>query len=450
MADQDRIAPWFPDIPAAPRPSVRAPRPPAGPPASRPGVGGEPPRPAPPVGLGPGRISGDDLADRPGSFGYADPGYSDPGYSDPGYPDPGDLAGPGGRDDPGAGPARDLPAQLGEWDEPARPDYLPAVPVAPIPLPGPGGGPEAGAGGDGGLLDPRLAARRYAELLGDADRARGERDALARAGQEDALVQAERYRDAAADVRDRVSDVWRQVAETLAQFGVTDLHQVRDHAPTPEALPGIGFEDEPAPDAPRRRPALGRDARRGQASPPPWRRGGGAGAADPVGPGGAGVAVAERDGAVSLPAELERARQLCLRALASSAELRGVRGASSSLSVGLVTAGGCLLVAVVVAVGRVFFAATGLPCVLGALVVGGALVSVGTEGGGAKAAVRSALLAAGTAGAVVLATLRLAPIEPLGIISSLLALAAAIRFGLGFGAPKPEKPPARGPAGRRR
>ncbi|ADP80978.1 hypothetical protein [Pseudofrankia inefficax] len=428
MADQDRIAPWFPDIPAAPGPSVRAPRPPA----ARPG--GEPSRPAPPVGPGPGRTSGDDLADRPGSFGYSDPGG---------------LTGPGGRDDPAAGPAHDLPAQLGEWGEPARPEYLPAVPVAPIPLPGPGGGPATGARGDAGPMDPRLAARRYAELLGDADRARGERDALARAGHEDALVQAERYRDAAADVRDRVGDVWRQVAETLAQFGVTELHQVRDHAPTPEALPGIGFDDEPAPDARRRRPALGRDGRRGQASPP-RRRGGGAEAADPVALGGAGVAVAERDGAVSLSAELERARQLCLRALASSAELRGVRGASSSLSVGLVTAGGCLLVAVVVAVGRVFFAATGLPCVLGALVVGGALVSVGTEGGGAKAAVRSALLAAGTAGAVVLATLRLAPIEPLGIISSLLALAAAIRFGLGFGAPKPEKPPARGPAGRRR
>ncbi|WP_045878803.1 hypothetical protein [Pseudofrankia sp. DC12] len=423
MADQDRIAPWFPDIPAAPRPSVRAPRPPAGLPPGRLGAGGEPPRPVSPESLGAGRTGGDDLADLPGSSSGTGPG------------------GPGHR---GGGPGPDVPAQTGGWGEKGRPAYLPAVPSVPTPLRGQG----PGTGADAGPMDPRLAARRFAELLGEADRTRGERDALAQAGREDALVQAERYRDAAGDVRDRVQDVWRQVAETLAQFGVTELHQVRDHAPVPGALPGIGFEDEPAPEATRPRPALGRDSRRGQNSPSPRRRRGDA--APPVAIGGGGAAVAERDGAVNLPAELERARQLCLRALASSAELRGVRGASSSLSVGLVTAGGCLLVAVVVAVGRVFFAATGLPCVLGALVVGGALVSVGTEGGGAKAAVRSALLAAGTAGAVVLATLRLAPIEPLGIVASLVALAAAIRFGLGFGAPKPEKPAARGPAGRRR
>ncbi|MBX6390528.1 MAG: hypothetical protein IRZ08_16305, partial [Frankia sp.] len=169
-----------------------------------------------------------------------------------------------------------------------------------------------------------------------------------------------------------------------------------------------------------------------------------AGERRPAQPAGAlAVAVAEP---VELdPAEaVARARRLCMQALANAAELRGVLRASTSLSVGLVTAGACLLAGVVAGVLRVAVGAEGLPCLAAALVIGGGIVSVATEAG-PKAALRSALLAAGTAGAVVLATLRVAPSEPAGIIGSLLALALAVRFGLGVGAPaSAQAPPARG------
>jgi len=423
--------PWFPDVPGAPGPSVRAPRPSAG----RPGDAGSRGRPGPPPnGIGPvtGPAGFDGRAAPPGPARQTAPGA--------GLADPGD-----GQGAPG----------LGGSD---RPEFLPALATSPGPRPvlppgsaqvPPPGAPPGWAAGPGETLDPRLAARRFEHLLAAAAAARGERDALAQAGREEALTRAERYREAAGDVRDRVQDAWRQVAEALAPFGVTELRQVRDQAPElaagppADALPGIGLPDGTG--AAPARPALGRDGRRGQAAGPRRRRGP-ADRAVPASP------AAEPDTAEpDVTAELERARMLCLRALASGAELRGALRASSSLSVGLATAGGCALVAVVVTVARVFFGAVGLPCVLGALIVGAAVVSVGTEGGGARAAGRSALLAAGTAGAAVLATLRVAPVEPLGIVASLLALAAAVRFGLGFGAPaKPEKPAARGAAGKRR
>jgi hypothetical protein len=414
MADQDRVEPWFPELPAASGPSVRAPRP-----AGR-AVGDTARR-------SPGRRPGDDLAECPRAGRAA--------------PEPG-LAAPaggtsGGLPDPGSG--------LGD----AAGTFLPAVQAAPrAPAAPPADAPsEWSQRAPADRLDPRLAARQFSALVADADRARDARDAVVRAGREDALARADRCRDTAGEVRDRVGTVWRQVAETLAPFGVTDLSQVRDQLPAAdadsvEAFPGVGLADEPPAGA--RRPALGRDRRRTPADLSRRRRRGDAG-------GGATAAVSGA-GEVDVAAELAEARQLCMRALASSAELRGVLKGPSSLSVGLVTAGACALVAVAVAVGRVFFHSTGLPCVLAALLVGGAVVTVGTEGGGAKAAVRSALLAAGTAGAVVLGTLRVAPVEPVGIIASLLALAAAIRFGLGFGAGTKgqEKPAARGPAGKRR
>jgi len=436
--------PWFPDVPGAPGPSVRAPRPSAVPPVGSPGDGGNRARPVPPpTGIGPatGPAGFDRRADRSGPARQTAPGDG--------------LAGPvDGRGAPGPGGTD-------------RPEFLPALATGPVPRPIlppgsrpilppgsrpilPPGSPPGLAAGSGEVLDPRLAARRFEHLLAAAAAARGERDALAQAGREEALTRAERYREAAGDVRDRVQDAWRQVAEALAPFGVTELRQVRDQAPElaagppADALPGIGLPDETG--AAPARPALGRDGRRGQASGPRRRRG----SADQAVP---TSLAADQDTAAepNVTAELERARMLCLRALASGAELRGALRASSSLSVGLATAGGCALVAVVVAVARVFFGAVGLPCVLGGLIVGAAVVSIGTEGGGARAAGRSALLAAGTAGAVVLATLRVAPVEPLGIVVSLLALAAAVRFGLGFGAPaKPEKPAARGAAGKRR
>jgi hypothetical protein len=101
------------------------------------------------------------------------------------------------------------------------------------------------------------------------------------------------------------------------------------------------------------------------------------------------------------------------------------------------------------ALARVFLHAAGLPCVAGGLVLGAAAVSVGTEGG-PRAAVRGALLAAGTAGAVVLGTFHYVRPEAAGIVVSLAALAGAIRFGLGFGGGKTAEAPAARDGARRR
>jgi hypothetical protein len=128
------------------------------------------------------------------------------------------------------------------------------------------------------------------------------------------------------------------------------------------------------------------------------------------------------------------AYQLCLQAMSQAAELRAVNRAGSSASVGLLTGAGCALVAGVVAVVRILLSAAGLPCLVAAAVACAALVTVGADGG-ARAAARAALMGAGTAGVAVLATLRFVPPEPVGIIGSLAAVALALRFGLGFGAP---------------
>jgi hypothetical protein len=74
------------------------------------------------------------------------------------------------------------------------------------------------------------------------------------------------------------------------------------------------------------------------------------------------------------------------------------------------------------------FACLGIGALLGWLVV------TAVAGADRGAAVRAGLVAAGSAGVVVLATMRLAPPDPAGIVASVVAVALAIRFGLGFGA----------------
>jgi hypothetical protein len=356
----------------------------------------------------------------------------------------------------------------------------------------PGGPVAPGAGGwaDPDLADPRVAALRYAALLADSDRIRGEREASWQAGHAETLAAAGRYRDTAGDIRDRVREVWRQVAEPLAQFGVNDLEQVRDvldptRAPDTRALPAAGSAGSGVAVSADRdhRPAVGLGrprtggldragaarAGRGPAGRGPagrGRAGDGVGDAAPRrggdrptghraagrrtarvrGASGTGTALAggNTTGVAPDPATAAvDARRLCLDAMSSAAELRGVIRASSALSVGLVTAGACLLSGTLVGLLRIFAGTQGLPCLVAALIIGAGIVTVGTDGG-PRAALRAGLIAAGTAGAVVLATVRYVPAEPAGVIGSLGALALAIRFGLGFGAPSP--PPA--PTGR--
>ncbi|MDT3441563.1 MULTISPECIES: hypothetical protein [unclassified Pseudofrankia] len=498
MADHDRIVPWFPDVdldvPAAP--AARAPRAPARPlgarrrPAS---TGHEPARAVPggaqePPGASLGEAGGHGpagLAAGADLDGYAHAGDHDPAggraYALGGGPGDVDddyagldysLAGHGlvdvaGAGHPGPGPgggAEGLGAGAGHAGAGGQPAsgsgaLLPAlprpVPAAAGPAPSHPGQPTGPAGAPGWpgdpagqeLLDPRVAARRFANLLADEDRARGEWEARLRAGHEEALALAESYRDAAAEIRGQVRRVWGQVSESLAPFGVDNLDQVRGSAPATEALPGIGLGDEGTGrrSLPPRRDGSGR---RADATP---ARAGRHAAASGLRPTGAPAAVSgpAEDGPLDVAAEADQARRLWMRALATAAELRGVQRASSSLSIGLVTAGTCVLAGLLSAAARLFLDTDGLPCLAAGLIAGAALVSVATDGG-AKAAVRSALLSAGTAGAVVLATARVAPTAPAAIILSLASLAAAVRFGLGFGASKPEQPAAGGGAGRRR
>jgi len=509
MADQDRIVPWFPDVdldaPAAAPP--RAPRQAGRPLGSRrrPAATGEEPA-SRTVRGGSRGLAGHDPGDPgdPGDHGLVDgAGYpgdddyrrafrnrgnlrsdiatddiatddiaTDGGFADGGFADGDKAEGHGvpaapawSLGGPGAGRAPDRSV------EPRT--LLPALPAGPRPVQAAGparshpgrptgteGAPRWSAAPGQDLLDPRVAARRFADLLADADRVRSEQEARQRAGHEDAQALAESYRDAADDVRRRVRSAWKQVAESLAPFGVDDLSQVRVDAADGEALPGIGSGVEPAGERGGRRSRRARrdlaaaDRRAPAPAARPGRRAGGGGGgwleAEPtMEPTVTGDGKTD-DGPLDVAAEVAQARQLCMRALATAAELRGVQRASSSLSVGLVTVGSCVLVGLLAAAARMFLDTDGLPCLAAGLIAGGALVTVATEGAGVKAAVRSALLSAGTAGAVVLATARVAPTAPVAIILSLASLAAAVRFGLGFGASKPQSPPAGASPGRRR
>jgi len=131
--------------------------------------------------------------------------------------------------------------------------------------------------------------------------------------------------------------------------------------------------------------------------------------------------------------------------MSKAAELRAVSRGSSSASAGLLTALACLLSLVIVGVLRAFASAQAVPCLVGATIAAAALVMIGSGGeeGAVRAAFRAGMLGAGTAAVAVLATFRLAPVEPLGVVAALVALAAALRFGLGLGSGSPPEPAGR-------
>ncbi len=308
------------------------------------------------------------------------------------------------------------------------------------------------------LDDPLKAAMQYRRLLGtsDAARARADRDAYQR--RQGSRAQARRHREAAADIRARVEGVWAQVAEPLAQYGLTDLDQLKPAAAESAAGAAValtkkstsrGGADAPAQRRPGRPLArAGRDLRGGpdddhaaaarqrhrQAREGGLARGGGLareGRSGREGRGGGQPAAAAPVDPRTAP---RQAYDLCLDAMSKAAELRAVAKASGSASAGLMTALACLLSLVVVGVLRVFTQAAGTPCIVGAAVLAAALVAVaaGTEGGG-RAVLRAGILGAGAAALAVVATFRLAPMAPVDVAAALLALAAAARFGLGLG-----------------
>ncbi|CAO5150642.1 conserved membrane hypothetical protein [Frankia sp. AiPs1] len=370
--------------------------------------------------------------------------------------------------------ARD-PARMwsiaGSWPSAGSPPELPSDPAAPGPspvsgqVPGLDVRPQTPAEPD--AEDPLRAALRYRDLLGASDvaRARAGRDAHHR--RQGSRAQARRSRAAAADIRSRVEGVWAQVAEPLAQYGLTDLDQLR---PTESAAgPGSsgssgrvaltkGGASGPAGGAARGgagRPgrsgaAVGRRragrplARAGRAQP---EAGGG-----PDGPRGdrtrrrrgvAGGMVAGQDGPVDPRTAPREAYELCLDAMSKAAELRAVTKGAASASAGLMTALASLLSLCVIGLLRVFAHAPGLPCLVGAALVATGLVAAaaGVEVG-AKVLARAGVLGAGCAAVAILATFQLAPTGAVAVAGSLVALAAAARFGLGLGAPAEQQPTA--------
>ncbi|MCK9875987.1 hypothetical protein MXD59_09395 [Frankia sp. Ag45/Mut15] len=322
----------------------------------------------------------------------------------------------------------------------------------PAGTPMPTGTPAPGPGAEAEAEDPWRAATRYRDLLGTSDvtRARAGRDAHHR--RQGSRAQAQRHRAAARDIRARVDGVWGQVAEPLAQYGLTDLDQLRPADPGAAAVepagqvrltkggastPGGGSGGRRRAGRPLARaghgPAVGvQRTRGGQVGPTPTdrtdrRRRGSA---------RAGGAAAGPAGPVDPRTAPRQAYELCLDAMSKAAELRAVSKGAASASAGLMTALASLLSLAVVGLLRVFAHAPGMPCVVGAALVASGLVAAaaGMEVG-VKAIARAGMLGAGCAAVAVLATFRLAPTDPVAIAGSLVALAAAARFGLGVGAP---------------
>ncbi|KQC39328.1 hypothetical protein UK82_06535 [Frankia sp. ACN1ag] len=354
---------------------------------------------------------------------------------------------------PGGPPAGDRVVVPGEPGGGAAAAYAGALGRQPG---GPAGGP-AGADPDPGPDDPLKAAMQYRRLLGasDAARARADRDAYQR--RQGGRAQARRHREAAADIRARVESVWAQVAEPLAQYGLTELDQLRPAAAEPAAAVALTKKSAPrrGADAPaQRRPgrplaSSGRDLRGGSDAGHAAGRQGGSGRAGRSGRGELGVVGQPTAAAPVDPRTAPRqAYDLCLEAMSKAAELRAVSKAAGSASAGLMTALACLLSLVVVGVLRAFTEAPGLPCIIGAAVLAAALVAVAAgSDGGVMAVFRAGMLGAGAAAVAVLATFRLAPMAPVDVAAALLALAAAARFGLGLGSGTEQAPPSGSRAG---
>lgn len=314
--------------------------------------------------------------------------------------------------------------------------------------------------GDPDLDDPAKAAMQYRRLLGASDEARARAGRDARDRRQDGRAAARRHRDAAQDIRARVRSVWDQVAEPLAQYGLTELDQLRSaagdaSAEAAAAVPRVGLAKKGTADR-----GLYRDGGGYVPAEPGDRRGRSLAQAgreaDRTGRGLArqrhrsdglplGAGRAARDGRAGGPHEPSAAQvdprtaprqayELCLDAMSKAAELRAVSKGTGPASAGLLTALACLLILGIVGLLRAFVAAPALPCLVGSTVAAAVLVALGAGGeDGAKAVLRAGTLGAGTAAVMVLATFRLAPMEPVGVIASLAALAVAVRFGLGLG-----------------
>ncbi len=308
-------------------------------------------------------------------------------------------------------------------------------------LPVPDGEPDRDGGDlrdprDPDLDDPRIAIAQYRALLAELDQARTKVADRVLAGRERRAALARTHRESADAIRSRVDEVWRTVAEPLAHHGISDLDQLRP-APVTEFdhddVAAVALRkptDRSAVRATHRRGAgSGRGRSTGTALERTARSGRPAvGADDPV----------EFDPAAA-PA---RAHELCLTAMGHAAELRAITRAGPTTSAAMIIGLACLLVAGTVTALRVFLGVEALASLAGGALVAGVCVVVLTDASRIEVA-RAALLGAGTAGAAVLATARVAPLNPPGLIASLVAVVLAVRFGLGIGAPRDPRDPRR-------
>jgi hypothetical protein len=298
------------------------------------------------------------------------------------------------------------------------------------------------------VADPRVAAAQFRGLLTEVESARAALERRTRADQNELVAGAQRYRDAAAAIRTRVEEVWDSIAGPLAQHGLSDLDQLR---PQPgDLLPPLKAGSDPAvaldtPGRPQTRAQAGHSADHGRPLARPGRRSSRHHRAPKLPARATGPS---RPRAVAPPPiDPEQATrdgyQHCREAMSQAAELRGVSRAAGSASAGLVGGAACLLAGGLTALVRIFLGVGVLPCIGVAGVLGWLAVASVTDGG-RIAAVKAGLVAAGSSGVAVLATLRIVPSDPIGVAAALAALALAIRFGLGFGAPRPpgagEKP----------
>lgn len=378
-----------------------------------------------------------------------------------------------------------------KWSETVRTVTFGELPgVVPGPLTGPGGSRvgwdavapgAASAVGPVGVPDsdrlPAAAPESPAELAGRYRALLGELVVLDPPPPGDGMAAARRYRESARVIRDRVEQVWDNVAEPLAAHGFTELAQVaeqvrldRHAAATPGGhLPGAGDVPDAGqlpdavtlPDAGRRRGrggrhgvgrAHGRPLARGPVAVSPTSRPPmslrKAGTADrnpadrnsggPALPGASGPGVdAEALAAVTAdplgaPA---RAHALCMHAMTRAAELRALGRTRRGLPYALATLLACLLAGAAVTLSRTAGSAAAVPCL--GVAAGVVTFLVGTlSTGGRLQAVRAGLLGAGAAAVAVLATAPGLPRDPSGVISAGVVAIVAARFGLGLGGGK--------------
>jgi VIT1/CCC1 family predicted Fe2+/Mn2+ transporter len=231
----------------------------------------------------------------------------------------------------------------------------------------------AGPGAFAEPVEPRAAARAYRGLFADLAGLQDQAGADERAHQAKQAAVADEHREMAAAIRDRVREVWKNVASPLATFGLDDFDQVRDQLPQEGRV--------------------------------------------------------ERDPATAA----KRAHKHCMAAMQSAAELRAGAYTVGGASGALVIVGG--LVAAFVAAFAMHGAGVlaAIPCiVIGAALAGIPAVTVSAS---AKAAergrgLRIALLGAGAAGVATLLTVRGHPVDAPGVAAAVFAIVVAVRFGI--------------------